>query len=97
MLDIRAIPAFDDNYIWLICGINNKNCAVVDPGDADPVLKKLDELNLDLSAILITHKHYDHVGGIDDLKQVFPDAVVYGPGNEKIKNLEKSTYFPQTT
>jgi len=88
MLNVLCIPAFDDNYLWLITSVDNQYCAVVDPGDADPVLSKLNELNLKLSAILITHKHYDHVGGVEDLKQQFPEAVVYGPVNEGIKHID---------
>lgn len=86
-ISVSPIEAFDDNYIWLITGDNN-NCAVVDPGDADPVIERLQQQGLNLSAILITHKHYDHVGGVAELKKQWPDAVVYGPKNEKIKHLD---------
>ena len=86
--EINAIPAFDDNYIWLITEPGKKACAVVDPGDEEPVLAKLAEMDLELSAILITHKHYDHVGGVAGLKAKFPDAIVFGPGNEGIKGID---------
>lgn len=88
--EINAIPAFDDNYIWLITEPGTKACAVVDPGDEEPVLAKLAELDLELSAILITHKHYDHVGGVAGLKAKFPNAVVFGPGNEGIKGIDNA-------
>ena len=86
---VSAIPAFEDNYIWLITEAGSSSCVVVDPGDEEPVLSKLEALGLELSAILITHKHYDHVGGVAGLKARFPDAVVFGPGNEGIRQIGK--------
>ncbi|MCG9773626.1 MBL fold metallo-hydrolase, partial [Vibrio diabolicus] len=62
MLEIKSIPAFNDNYIWLIQN-SDKRCAVVDPGDAKPVLEYLQANELTLEAILITHHHNDHIGG----------------------------------
>ncbi len=60
-LNITAIPAFGDNYIWLLTA-GGKTCAVVDPGDEDPVLEVLEERGLDLRYILLTHHHPDHAG-----------------------------------
>ena len=85
---IQAIPAFEDNYIWLLTSADNRACAVVDPGDEEPVIAKLESLDLELAAILITHKHYDHVGGLAALKARWPQAVVFGPGNEGIQGLD---------
>jgi len=89
MIYIRPIPAFDDNYIWLLTRPGYGGCAVVDPGDEDPVIERLQAEGLTLDAILITHKHGDHVGGIRGLKEVWPDAVVYGPAGEPIRTLER--------
>ncbi len=75
MLEIKSIPAFNDNYIWLIQN-NDKRCAVVDPGDAKPVLEYLHANELTLEAILITHHHNDHIGGVPDLVHAFPDVTV---------------------
>ena len=58
-MQISYVPAFDDNYIWLLHA-GGKACAVVDPGDADPVLEVLEQKGLNLSYILLTHHHYDH-------------------------------------
>ena len=81
-LKLHSIPAFNDNYIWLLH--NDQHAVVVDPGDANPVIDTLKELNLQLSAILITHHHHDHVGGIQALNQIYPDAPIFGPANESI-------------
>ena len=89
MLQVELIPAFEDNYIWLLTEPGNSHCAVVDPGDDEPVMEALGKRGLELSAILVTHKHYDHVGGVEDLKNSFPDAVVFGPANEGIRQVEQ--------
>jgi hydroxyacylglutathione hydrolase len=89
MIDIQPIAAFDDNYIWLMTRPAYAGCVVVDPGDEDPVIERLQADHLSLDAILVTHKHGDHVGGIRGLKAVWPDAIVYGPAHEPIAALER--------
>ncbi len=86
MLTIKSIPAFNDNYIWLIQN-NDQRCAIVDPGDAQPVLEYLDRHNLTLEAILVTHHHNDHTGGIAMLLEAFPETKVVGPAQENISSL----------
>jgi hydroxyacylglutathione hydrolase len=88
-LVVQPIPAFDDNYIWLLTRDGYGGCAVVDPGDEDPVIERLRGDGLALDAILVTHKHGDHVGGIAGLKAAWPEAVVYGPVGEPIRSLER--------
>jgi hydroxyacylglutathione hydrolase len=87
MPDISPIPAFDDNYIWLLKDPGSTRAAVVDPGDEDPVLATLEAQRLELGAILVTHHHYDHVGGIDALRKAFPQARVFGPRDHRIRTL----------
>ena len=82
-LSIEAIPAFSDNYIWLLRG-EGTDCAVVDPGDAQPVLDKLQEEGLKLRYVLLTHHHFDHIGGTARLAHEYPDVVVFGPRDERI-------------
>ncbi len=89
MLQVIALPAFDDNYIWLLKSDGVASCAVVDPGDEDPVVDYCQQHGLVLTAILITHKHGDHTGGVRELKQRWPQAVVYGPAHEPISTLEE--------
>lgn len=84
MLKVTPIRAFADNYIWLLQGENNSIASVVDPGDAQPVLSYLDQQQIELKSILITHHHGDHVGGIHRLLQTFPGIPVYGPAREQI-------------
>ncbi|RKT45100.1 hydroxyacylglutathione hydrolase [Thiocapsa rosea] len=86
MLEIRPIPAFEDNYIWLLTE-EPGTAVVVDPGDADPVLDRLHAENRILSAILVTHHHGDHIGGLSVLRAVFPDARIYGPVDRRIRDL----------
>ncbi|SEO09759.1 hydroxyacylglutathione hydrolase [Pseudomonas sp. NFACC39-1] len=84
MIQISALPAFTDNYIWLLQDHATQRCAVVDPGDATPVQEWLDaHPGWVLSDILITHHHHDHVGGVQALKNA-THATVYGPASENI-------------
>lgn len=84
MIQIDALPAFSDNYIWLLQDTAKRRCAVVDPGDAGPVLEWLEaHPGWVLEDILVTHHHHDHVGGVQTLKQA-TGARVCGPANERI-------------
>jgi len=78
MFSVLTIPAFDDNYIWLIKDSQSQGCIVVDPGDATPVLAILASQKLTLEAILITHHHHDHTGGVKDLLLANPECQVFG-------------------
>jgi hydroxyacylglutathione hydrolase len=80
-LNVVAIPAFNDNYLWLIH--DGANAAVVDPGAAAPILAALTALELTLTAILLTHHHADHIGGVDALLR-HAAVPVFGPGSEPI-------------
>ncbi len=84
MIKIDALPAFTDNYIWLLQDLDRRRCAVVDPGDAAPVQAWLAaHRDWQLSDILITHHHHDHVGGVTQLKAA-TGARVLGPAKENI-------------
>ena len=86
-LKVIPVPAFKDNYIWLLC--RGHNAVVVDPGDAAPVEAALVQLGLELRAILLTHHHPDHVGGVRALVEARRDEelAVHGPAGEAIDGV----------
>lgn len=81
-LTILTVPAFQDNYLWIIH--NGKHAVVVDPGDAKPILTALHQHHLQLVGILLTHHHADHIGGVTSLLE-HTHVPVYGPNNDGIK------------
>lgn len=83
MLHSRPLPAFADNYIWLLT-TDNGNAAVVDPGAAQPVFAALAAEQLTLTAILLTHHHHDHIGGVAQLQAAFPSVHIYAPDEPRI-------------
>ena len=80
-MDLIALPAFDDNYFWLLH--DGQQALVVDPGDAAPVRAALDQRGLQLASILVTHHHGDHTGGVAELRAA-TGAQVFGPARERI-------------
>jgi hydroxyacylglutathione hydrolase len=85
-LQVTAVPAFADNYLWLIH--DHQHAAVVDPGDAAPIEAALAAMHLKLGAILLTHHHGDHAGGVADLLKHW-QVPVFGPAREKIAGLSR--------
>ena len=77
-MNLISIPAFQDNYIWLLDN-QQGHCVIVDPGDATPVLEALSQRQLHPDAILLTHHHRDHVGGVAGIVAQYPGLIVYGP------------------
>nr|VFJ90380.1 MAG: hydroxyacylglutathione hydrolase [Candidatus Kentron sp. H]VFJ91587.1 MAG: hydroxyacylglutathione hydrolase [Candidatus Kentron sp. H]VFJ98177.1 MAG: hydroxyacylglutathione hydrolase [Candidatus Kentron sp. H] len=84
MTHITALSSFTDNYIWRIAESGGKVAAFVDPGDAAPVLRALEQADITPVAILLTHHHADHVGGVAHLVARYPDIPVFGPAKEAI-------------
>jgi hydroxyacylglutathione hydrolase len=84
-VDVTRVPAFEDNYLWLIHGLGDASHQVVavDPGDADRIEAVLSRDGLTLTAILLTHHHRDHTGGVDALLARHP-VPVYGPAGERV-------------
>src|SRR4051812_48701089 len=83
-LTVHPVRAFQDNYVWTL--VAKGNAAVVDPGEAGPVLAFLRAHKLNLTAILNTHHHADHVGGNAELLEHFP-VPVYGPYDDRIPTV----------
>ena len=87
MNSVTTIPALGDNYIYLYeCDANS--AFVIDPGDSAPVLPVLESQNLTLSAVLVTHNHYDHVAGARDLKKS-TDCQIIGPERNGIPGIDR--------
>ena len=84
MLEIIPVTALKDNYIWLLENKINQHAVIVDPSEHEPVLKSIKTRGLIPVAILITHHHWDHVGGIGGLTNEY-DIPVYTPKNEVVK------------
>jgi hydroxyacylglutathione hydrolase len=86
MMQIHPVPAFEDNYLWVI--EDGRHAAVVDPGDEQPVQAFLEARALRLAAILVTHHHGDHVGGVEWLAARWR-CPVFGPAGERIDGVTK--------
>jgi len=85
-LQLIAVPAFSDNYLWMVC--QGDHAIVVDPGQAAPVQTILQQHQLQLDAILLTHHHHDHVGGVIQLIEA-TGAPVYGPAGETLPACDR--------
>ena len=88
MLEIIPLPALKDNYIWLLKNTESQHIAIIDPSEAEPVLNLIKSEGLKPIAILITHHHWDHVGGIPGITQEY-NIPVYTP---KAESVEGSTH-----
>jgi hydroxyacylglutathione hydrolase len=85
-LSVLAVPAFNDNYLWLVH--DGVNAAAIDPGDGGPILAALAAHKLTLTAILLTHHHADHIGGVPQLLRHAP-VPVFGPRNDHIAVVDR--------
>ena len=90
MISITGIPAFSDNYIWMLTNTESQTCYVIDPGDGNVVQAWCQQHSVTLAGILITHHHPDHTGGIGLLTSTADGKCsipVYGPAAESIKGI----------
>jgi len=87
MLTMTPISAFSDNYIWCLADSEEGKALIVDPGQADPVIRHLEAENLTLDTILVTHHHPDHTGGIRKLASLNPDCRIVGPEDSPFKDI----------
>ena len=86
MISITGLPAFNDNYIWMLVDSKSQSCFVVDPGDSEVVVTACQREGLNLRGILLTHHHTDHTGGVTRLTSL--DSIpVYGPARENISGV----------
>ena len=97
-MEIHAIKALETNYIWTL--IHKDQATVIDPGEAKPVIQYLEKQNITCSNIVITHHHFDHTGGIQELQEYYPQVYTCGPNLEALnithQNIatEKSMHLP---
>ncbi len=89
MAHIFTLNALSDNYIWVLHGVNSSHVIVFDPSEADPVLNYLQKNNLTLDGILLTHKHWDHTGGVKTLLKHFPTIPVYASKTDQVEGVTK--------
>ena len=80
-LEIKPIPALSDNYIWAL--VQDEYCILVDPGEAAPAMEFLDTEGLKLAALLLTHHHPDHVGGVEAIRKGHP-CPAWGPADPRM-------------
>ncbi|HEY2630705.1 MAG TPA: hydroxyacylglutathione hydrolase, partial [Usitatibacter sp.] len=85
-MQIHAVPAFRDNYIWVMS--DGRRAAAVDPGDAAPLESFLADQGLELCAILATHHHPDHIGGVPALVKHWR-CPVFGPAHDGVQGLDR--------
>lgn len=98
MVNILTIKGFDDNYFWLIKEKHSGRCIIVDPGDAKPVLEILKSQNITLDAILLTHHHHDHIGGVNELLETAENINVFSKNKlfentNQVKDGDVLTFF----
>ncbi len=86
-MNIKPIHAFSDNYIWLLDISTQKKLVLVDPGEAKQVLHQVKTDGIEPVAILLTHHHADHTGGVSQILKEFPETKVYGPANDGISSI----------
>lgn len=87
MVQVHPVPAFQDNYLWVLA--RDGHAAVVDPGDAAPVQRFLAAGGLALDAILATHHHADHIGGVPELAAHWK-CPVFGPAHDGVDGLTRA-------
>lgn len=89
MLSLRPLPALNDNYIWMLADTDAGTALVVDPGEAAPVFRALDADHLELTTILLTHHHPDHIGGVPALIERYPMVTINAPCDDRIPHATR--------
>lgn len=87
-LHVEPIAALTDNYIWLLADADRR-AVLVDPGESEPVLGRLRDQRMTPVAILLTHHHADHVGGVAGIKRAFPQVIVIAPQDDRISIVDR--------
>ena len=85
-LNVEPVPVLADNYVWIID--DGTDAIVIDPGESVPVQAWLSDRGVRLRTILLTHHHPDHVAGVLELRQAWPDCQVFGPADDRIAGID---------
>ncbi len=94
-MEVYLLPALSDNYFFLLHDSQDNIAAVVDPAEAEPLLRRLAELGAELVAIFNTHHHSDHIGGNRELIQRFPNVRVYGGAEDRGRILGQQVFLQE--
>lgn len=87
MINIVPLPALKDNYIWVLQKTGDRSIWIVDPGEAEPVIDYIEQNQLHLDGILITHHHWDHTNGLAVLQHRYPITPIYGANPVQVKAI----------
>lgn len=90
-MKIISIPCGFDNFTYVVICEQTGTAAVVDPNEAYPIWREVESAGAELAAVLCTHHHQDHIGGLEDLLSEQPDLVVYGHGGDRNRIPEMTT------
>ncbi|QCO70804.1 hydroxyacylglutathione hydrolase [Buchnera aphidicola] len=85
---LKKIPILVDNYVWILYNLQNF-CIIIDPGLSEPIIKELEKKKWQPVAILLTHDHIDHTGGVKKIIECFPKINVFGPNETKRHGVNK--------
>lgn len=94
-MNLTSIPALTDNYIWTLTD-DAGSCLIVDPGEARPLIEKIEANRWTPVAVLLTHHHQDHTGGVAELLQRYPQLEVYGPQETAAKGAQHIIHEGET-
>ncbi len=87
-IKVTGIPILKDNYCWIIT--HKQDCLIVDPGDSQPVIDHIKQMQLKPQAILATHHHWDHTDGIGEILQIWPECQVIATQHEPVPHKTTS-------
>ena len=92
-MEIVTIPCLQDNFAYLLICTKTQQAAVVDPSEAVPVLEAVEQQDVELTSILNTHHHWDHVGGNKELKIKYPELIIYGHESDRGRIPEQTVFL----